>query len=266
MEPAICGAFDYSIPFDRAVPMVRQAGFEIISLGGKPEHSGCGTAEGRALIRRLIAQHGMRIESIHAPFPEGDRLCSLDEGERAESLRQCQGAIDDAGELGVGVVVVHLNTSPDEDVRNRMTAQGFRSLDALSEHALAAGVQLALENSWGEPYGTMLDRVMTQFDAAPVGFCYDSGHENVNGSGFRDLMKYGHRLLVLHLHDNCGQDTHALPYEGTTNWPGFMDGLHTLGYTGSLHLEASPDNSQFKDPAVFLAEAWKRCRRLLENP
>ncbi len=266
MEPAICAAIDYALPFAELMPLIREAGFGVIAIGARPEYCAYDTDEGRERIRRLADDNGLRIDSVHAPFPEGDRLCSLEESERLESLRQCQVALDAAHDLAVDIVVVHLNTSPDAAVLEQMMDQGIRSIAALAEHALTRGVRLAVENSWGEPYAMMLDRVMTEFDREPVGLCYDSGHENVQRTGFRDLNRYGHRILTLHLHDNLGEDTHALPYEGDTDWPRFMELLRGFDYCGNLLLEVGTANSAFKDPARFLAEAHRRAVKLLENP
>ena len=262
MKPAICTSFDYAIPFAMAIPMVRQAGFEVVSIGARPQHSEYHTAEGRARIKRLTGEHGLSIDSVHAPFPEGDLLCSLDEGKRQESIRQCRLAIDAAQELQAGSVVIHLDRgSPEPQLQSRIVEQGLRSLRALSAYALEKEVRLALENGMG-PYNLVLDRFMAEFTTEPIGFCYDSGHENVDRTSFRVLEKYGHRLFIVHLHDNTGEDSHQLPYEGDTDWPRLMGILRRLGYARSLLLEADMKNSQFKDPAVFLAEAWARAGRL----
>ena len=52
-----------------------------------------------------------------------------------------------------------------------------------------------------------------------------------------------------------------LPYEGTIPWERLCPTLRRLAYIGNLLLEVDIKNSQFKDPAVFLAEAWKRTTR-----
>ncbi len=266
MQPAICAAIDYAIPFAQTVPLIAEAGFGVIALGARPEHSGYHTPEGRDGIRQLAHRHGLKIDSVHAPFPEGDRLCSLEESERLESVRQCQIAIEAARDLEVGIVVVHLNASPDVSVLGPMMDQAIGSMEALATCALARGVRVAVENSWGEPYGLMLDRVLTEFGGEPIGFCYDSGHENVNRAGVRDLERYGHRLLTLHLHDNLGDDAHMLPYEGDVDWARLMDRLRSFGYPGRLLLEVCTARSAFQDPALFLREARRRAARLLEHP
>jgi len=110
----------------------------------------------------------------------------------------------------------------------------------------------------------VLDRVLTEVDCEAVGFCYDSGHANVDRAGLRDLHAYGHRLLTMHLHDNSGEDSHVLPYEGDVDWPELMATLGELDYRGNLLLEVCLASSAFQDAAVFLHEAYRRARRLLE--
>ncbi len=265
MRPAICTGFEPNIPFAESLSMIREAGFEVIAIGARPEHSGYDTAEGRRRVAQLVDQYRLRVDSVHAPFPEGDRLCSPDEAERKESVRQCRMAIDAAADLGTSVVVVHLNTNSDPAVRREMLQQGFRSMEALRDHALGRGVGLALENSWGEPYAELLHAVMAEFGDAPVGFCFDAGHGNVDGVGIGDLLRYGDRLLTVHLHDNLGTDTHMLPYEGNMDWGRIMGALREVDYGGNLLLEVATHDSEFKDATVFLSQAHERARRLLRE-
>ena len=53
MRPAVCAAIDYAITFDRVLPMIRDAGFQVISLGARPAHSAYDTPEGRRGIRQF---------------------------------------------------------------------------------------------------------------------------------------------------------------------------------------------------------------------
>jgi len=246
--------------------MIRQAGFEVISLGARPQHSGYATAAGRSAIRKLIEGNGMTLDSVHAPFPEGDRLFSLDETECLESLRQCQIALDAAAELDGRIVVIHLIQPygiPHGEARNKMIEHGRRSVGALAACASARGVKLALENGQRPDYDQVLASLMAEFNDEHVGFCYDSGHENVQGTCFNMLEQFGHRLLTVHIHDNKGSDTHTLPYEGTIDWDRFRKIFHGLRYSGNLLLEADIKHSQFKDHAVFLSQARERAERLL---
>ena len=264
MKPAICTSFDYEISFAQVIPMIRQAGFEVVSIGARPQHSDYHTVEGRARIKTLTREHGLAIDSVHAPFPEGDQLCSPDETKRMESVRQCRIAVDAAQDLNARVIVIHLDRgSTDPQVQSRILDQGIKSIRTLSTYAIEKRIRVAVENGMG-PYAAVLDRIMTEFSDEPIGFCYDSGHENVDRTSFKVLEKYGARLVIVHLHDNLGKDSHMLPYEGDTDWSRFMQIFRGLDYSRSLLLEVDIANSQFKDPTRFLAEARKRAERLLQ--
>ena len=269
MKPAIFTSFDSTIPFAQAITMIGEAGFEVVALGGHLQHSGYTTAASRTATRKLIEKNGMTIDSLHAPFPEGDRLFSLDETQRLESIRHCQIALDAAAELDGKIVVIHLIQPygiPQGDVRKRMIDQGRRSVSTLVAHADARGVKLAFENGQKRAYDQVLEDLMAEFRDAHVGFCYDTGHENVQGTCFSMLERFGDRLFTMHVHDNTGSDTHMLPFEGTIDWDRFREVLHGLHYSGNLPVEASPTHSQFKDHAVFLLEARVRAERLLQKP
>lgn len=266
LKPAVCASFDASLPLVRALPMIKEAGFEVVSLTGDSRHYEYLTPAGRAAIRAAIGKHGIAVDSLHAPFPKADRLFSLYDADREESIRQCRLSLDAAAELDGRIVVVHLIQPygiPDGTARTQMIERGRGSIGILAEHAGKKGVKLALENGQQRPYDEVLIGLLEEYRDAPVGFCYDSGHENVQGRCFALLEQFGHRLLTVHIHDNEGTDAHLLPYEGNIDWNRFRQVLAATGYAGNIHLESSTWKSRFKDPAEFLAEAMRRVRRII---
>ncbi len=187
MKLAIVSSFDETIPFDRAIPMIRDAGFEVVSLGPNPGYSGFMTAPGRAALVKLLGKHGLALDSIHAPWSgDGPLLFSLDEKLRLEGIRQCELAMDAGSEMECRILVIHLlygtlpHGQPPGLVRNKMIEQGRRSVCALAEYGAGRGVKLALENGEDPYYDMALEDFMAEFDDANIGFCYDSGHENLN--------------------------------------------------------------------------------------
>jgi len=177
--------------------------------------------------------------------------------------------VDAAAELDARIVVTHLIQPydiPHGELRNRMIDQGRRSVGVLAEYAAGRQVKLAFENGQKPDYDQVVADFLVEFTAPHMGFCYDTGHENVQRTCFQMLERYGHRLQTLHIHDNQGSDIHVLPYEGTIPWERFCPILHGLSYTGNLLLEVDIKHSQFKDPAVFLAQARERVERLLAEP
>ncbi len=279
MKPSIFTSFDYDIPFDRAVSMIKEAGFESVGLG-PGSHSGYGTPEGRKKIKKLLAGNNLSIDSVHAPFPGGDELFSPDESRRLESVRQCMSAVDASEFLQGKAVALHLmplsyyivpgsypdfvlKTYRDPGVERRMISQGMKSISALAGYAGERGVMLGLENGQVPDYDMVLEMLLDEFQGSVVGFCYDSGHENVQGGCFTMLQKHAGRLNSLHIHDNFGTDAHMLPYEGNINWDKFRSILNGLDYAGDLCMEVHPRYSEFNDPGIFLAEAGKRAERML---
>jgi len=265
MKTAICTGFNRDIPFEKAVSMIKEAGFEVISMDARPEYSHYDRSEGCRLIGKLMERNKLEIDSVHAPFPEGDRLFSLDEDERAESIRQCKSAFDAASELDGKIVVIHLIPYgiPEGATRRKMVERGKSSVNNLANYALGKGLKLALENGQQKDYDEVLVRLLSEFRDDSVGFCYDSGHENVQGTCFNILKELGHRLLTTHLHDNTGTDTHMLPYEGTINWTEFRTTIRNLDYSGNLLLEPMMSNSRFREPVQFLFEAARSAATLL---
>jgi sugar phosphate isomerase/epimerase len=165
-------------------------------------------------------------------------------------------------------VVIHLIQPydiPHGEVRDRMIEAGRRSVAALANYAGRRGVKMAFENGQRQDYDDVLASLLAEFTGAHIGFCYDSGHEHVQGSGFRMLKTFGHRLFTTHIHDNKGTDTHVLPHEGTIDWEQFRTVFHGLGYTGNLLLETEIANSEFKAPSLFLSRARECAERLLRS-
>ena len=102
-----------------------------------------------------------------------------------------------------------------------------------------------------------IDRINAEFDAEVLGFCLDVGHANLVGLDIYDfIIRLGHRLKVLHVHDNDGvRDLHQVPFTFTktrentpsTNWDGFIKGLREIGFNGVINFEASPVVSAFPE-------------------
>lgn len=268
MNPAmITSVFQEEVDFETVISMISEAGFGIVSLGVKPNHSGYTTGAGRKRILKLLQRYGMSLDSIHAPSPEGDRLFALDPALHAKAVDGCRMSLEAAADLDGRIVVIHLLLPydiPNGQERDRMIDRGRRAVAILGEQAERSGVRLALENGQRSDYDEVLIRLLAEFHSDHVGFCYDSGHENVQGACFNLLERFGNRLFTVHLHDNNGEDTHELPYEGTIDWDRFRSIFQRLPYRGNLLLEVHPDHSRFKDRVDFLAQARMRAERLLE--
>lgn len=124
-----------------------------------------------------------------------------------------------------------------------------RSLDELEAFCRDRGVRLALENAtrWAD-YQTCIIPVMEARPPEYVGFCYDSGHHNIDmirddreRAGKNEARdRLADRLLAVHLHDNNGfGDQHLLPFRGSVDWDEVAGFLVRANYTKPLNLEVN---------------------------
>lgn len=102
-----------------------------------------------------------------------------------------------------------------------------------------------------------IDRINEKYHAEVLGFCFDTGHANLLGIDFEDFITtLGHRLKVLHIHDNDGrQDLHQIPFtftatrenKSSTDWEGFIRGLRNIHFDAVLSFETAPVLSAFPE-------------------
>ncbi len=70
--------------------------------------------------------------------------------------------------------------------------------------------------------------------------CWDTGHANVEGHQYDDIVALGEDLYALHINDNRGKmDEHMLPYTGTMCMDEVMLGLRDIGYRRYFTFEAA---------------------------
>lgn len=149
--------------------------------------------------------------------------------------------------------------------------QTERFLDSLAPMAKEMGITICIENLYDVIGGHLvegpccnarkaaerIDRMNEKYHAEVLGFCFDTGHANLVGIDFeRFIAELGHRLKVLHIHDNDGVgDLHQIPFTFTrtrentasTDWDGFIRGLKRIKYDGVLSFETAPVLTAFPD-------------------
>ncbi len=144
-------------------------------------------------------------------------------------------------------------------------------LESLAPMAKELGICLCVENLYTSVGGHIvegpccdarkaakrIDEMNERFGGEVLGFCFDTGHANLVGIDFEDFIAaLGHRLKVLHIHDNDGcEDLHQIPFTFTrsrenlssTDWGGFVRGLRRLSFDGVLNFETAPVLTAFPE-------------------
>src|SRR6516225_9284058 len=135
---------------------VREAGFHGVEIFATRSHFDYATKAEVQLIARALAEHQLRLSSLHAPTSrdmsvnrEGGVPLSVTEVERVrriEAMDELKRVIDVAEELPFPRMVLHMGGSREAaDLRKRDAA--FSTLEHLVLHAHHAGVLLAVENT-----------------------------------------------------------------------------------------------------------------------
>lgn len=155
-----------------------------------------------------------------------------------------------------------------EELEWQQTA-GF--IDSIAPMAKEYGITICIENLYDGVGGHIIegpccdaykaaeriDRINERYGAEVLGFCFDTGHANLVGLDMEQFMTIlGHRLKVLHIHDNDGVgDLHQIPFtftktrenKSSTDWDGFIRGLRAIEFGGVLNFETAPVLTAFPD-------------------
>ncbi len=214
---------------------------------------------------------GITVSQMHMPYPNyvpgGSR--ELNEYLRnvvaVKSLAVC-------AFFGCRYIVVHgfkLAASLGSEDEEWKRTEEF--LDFLAPFAKEMGIAVCVENLYAGRGGHLvegpccnakkaaerIDRMNDRYHAQVLGFCFDTGHANLVGIDFEDFITVlGHRLKVLHIHDNDGiGDLHQIPFAFTrtrentssTDWKGFIRGLKKVAFNGVLSFETAPVLTAFPE-------------------
>lgn len=258
--------FNYEIALKDQLPKIREAGFSHISLGANIDHADYLSGPARKDIKAMVRDHGLAICSLHVPFGKDLDISSPDSNISDNTVETYQRCVEAAEHLGAGTVIFHpMRYMRFDDLEQRKRAI-TRNIEKMLGSTGAGGVNLAIENDRFDPSNDVLVHSLDEIADARYGFCYDSSHDNLVAKTFALLERYGSRLLATHISDNRGEeDDHLLPFEGCYDWPGFYTLFSRIPFQGIFLLEVEMRASMFKEPEVFLREAFERGERILHS-
>lgn len=216
-------------------------------------------------------REGITINQMHMPYPiyvaGGDRQINdyLREVVAPKSIALC-------GFFKCPYIVIHgYKLARFLGSENEEWEQTETFLDSLAPMAKEMGITVCLENLYtnigdhlvegpccnAKKAAERIDRINEKYHAEVLGFCFDTGHANLIGIDMEDFITtLGHRLKVLHIHDNDGRrDQHQIPFTFTmlkenkpsTDWEGFIKGLRNIRFDKVLSFETAPVLDAFPD-------------------
>ncbi len=194
----------------------------------------------KAALQHMARGKGPRVNSLHA----GDRdISAIDEAARRLAVEETLQGIALAHELGASLIVIHPSDEPVKpEYRSGRLVQAGRSLVEVADAARRNGIKLAVEmlprtclcNTAEE-----LERLVAPLPRDVFGVCIDTNHLMSNYRNLCDtIIRFQDRLLEVHCSDYDGIDEkHAMPGTGVVDWPGVMQTLRRIGFSGPLNYE-----------------------------
>ena len=146
---------------------------------------------------------------------------------------------------------------------NRNRADGLNeaiaSLKALVPVAEDLNMLICLENHRDNTLETIEDycRVFDAIESRRVGLCIDTGHFDASGVDMDALMdEFSQRVNHIHLKENKGKGEKRFVRfgEGTTDNHHIIRRMVSLGYSGYLSVELSPEIGEGGDSRPFTVE------------
>ncbi len=199
----------------------------------------------------------LKLHALHAPMYSDDcwgrtgpnatiTITETVKSKRVVMVDQIKRAIELAEYVPFRYLIQHIGVLNEPWNMSKVDA-AFNALDELRVFAKQRGVEILLENIPNEL--SSAERLVhflgvTHLD---LGFCFDTGHANLNEGveAAFDVMK--NRIRSTHVHDNDGKaDAHLFPYlkeGGTIGWRKAMQHLRSRGDQYPLLLELKEDAS-----------------------
>ncbi len=249
------------------------AGFRYVDLsiyGTSRDASPFQSDNWRELVKGLsehAARLGMTFVQSHAPG--GNPLI---QDEKWQPLLDATiRAIEVCGALGIPNTVVHSGAVPGlstEEYFDRILPF-YRLLYPYME---ANGVQVLIENSsaaCGYHHfltGAEMRDFLDFADHPLLGACWDTGHANIEGPQYEEILALGSHLKAVHVHDNIGKkDEHTMPFCGVCSMDEVMHALLDTGFAGPFTLESC---STLRPARYWVGNrrAFEKDNRLAEPP
>lgn len=244
-----------------AIRLIASIGFDGVDIwGGRPHvYRNDLTAEELVHLRRLIADHGLRIVSFMPAFYRYPHsLSNPNPRVREDSIDYMRQCTDNAAALGAGIVLVVPDHSLHGQTREDALGRFVESVDVVARYASQYDLMLGIEvlyfdetdlvNSADDALG-----IIDQLGYQNIGVVLDTGTLNLSKeSPEKMLAKLGGLVLQVHVNDNDGgrQQQNLIPGEGTYDFRSLIRTLWEHDYSGFLSAELTKGYADDPEPAL----------------
>ena len=241
--------YKYNLTYLEKIKALHEAGFKYIDLSlyvveeNDPLLIADDWQKTALEIQEYADANGIQFVQSHSP-----NCNPLKNGKLEESVKLNIRAIEVCGALGISNLVVHPGWYEDNAKEDwfKLNKQFYSQLfDAMEKN----NVNVLHENTtsvnlpWFTPKTGAEMREFSEYVNHPkFHSCWDTGHANIEGSQYDEIMAMGDDLYAVHFNDNRGTcDEHIAPFLGTMNSDEIMHALIDVGFKGPLTFEC--DNS-----------------------
>lgn len=239
---------DYCDDYIKRIECVHEAGFRYIDLSMYVIEK-----NDALLVRDDWRDYALRVKKraaeldvkfVQAHSPGGNPL--KEDDNRNKLLSATIRSIEVCAELGIDNIVVHSGTLPGigkQEFFDKNREFYTKLFPAMEKYNVNVLCENSAKANVGEMYFTNNGADMADFvkyvNHPLFHACWDTGHANMEGAQYDEIMALGKDLYALHINDNRGEsDEHLMPYFGTVNMDEIMHALIDNGFEGYFTFEA----------------------------
>lgn len=211
-------------------------------------------------IKKAVEATGIQLVQAHAPMQLYFLKATEDFNNHLMDVMEKTCAI--CQYLGIPAVVVHPYCNYDASVIKDSVLKMYRRMIPFGKKY---GVKICLENmhvtanngsdvrigstcATADEVVSYVDTLNAEAGEEIFGYCFDLGHAALSKRNIREeINTLGHRLTVLHLHDNNGiLDQHLAPMtQRMIDWDGLVLGLRDINYCGPINFESAASMNNY---------------------
>jgi sugar phosphate isomerase/epimerase len=255
----------YRHPIDAVLGPIADSGLRLVEISTAPAHLDLHHLDRLPGVKRQLADRGLCVHSLHAPFGHDVNITSPDPALRRRSFERLLRAADALELLGGRLYVIHPGGEDqrwvwDRDARLALSVEGLtRVWQACRDRGLMLVVETPLPHLLGGQPADF-DWILGRLPENGTGVCLDTSHTSLGGFLIESIERLGPRLVHIQASDNRGvTDDHLPPGDGVINWPLVLAMLERVGYRGVFMLEVAGNG----DVRSHVQRAVASARRLL---
>ncbi|MFC1539466.1 sugar phosphate isomerase/epimerase family protein [Candidatus Latescibacterota bacterium] len=253
----------YYYSLEYAINELHDLGYDAVEIWGGRPHMYCNDLDEQIDgLKGLLNKHGMKVcNFIPAQFRYPSVLCSENEVVRKDSVEYIKKGIDNAEKIGspsVSLCAGMVLFDKDTDNGRKQLVKSFKELE---KYIRDKNITLLIEPAHKYESNLIITvddclRMLDELVSDKFGILLDTGHCNINGENFEEIIPKCKGLpFHIHLDDNNGDyDSHLIPGKGNVDYKALVRALKEINYSGYISAELS---------AVYIMNPTSACRETL---